>query len=192
MVRLLAFFLAAAAFWETKPPQQWTGDQLLYMMTESPWVQAGKSGLNSQWETGLVMYLASAKPMRDAEAEMHRRTAATDDFLFEDYRAWLAENADKYIVLAVRIAKEEALANAEDAALMEKDSKMIVSGRKYPVKFFFAASKKDPWARLAFPRAVTDKNKQVEFEVFVPLVSGNYRLAIFDIKTLMSNGKLEI
>lgn len=183
--------LLLATLWEAASPEQWSEAQLRQIFVDSPWAQITRSGSDSRYERATPVYLASARPIRLAESELRRRTKPGEDVLYDDYRRWMEENADSYIVIAVQPPQPEVLADAEEAKKIESDSKLIVRGKRHNVKVMFTPSRTDPWLRLAFPRAVREADKQFEVEIYLPGVSGNYRIAVFALKDLMWKGSPE-
>src|SRR5271157_4734497 len=92
---LVALFFLAQPFWETKPPEQWTDVQIDYIRRASPWVQ------NVGTEQVLLVWLATAEPIRQAEAEARLRTRRPELEPDPDYAQFLTESADKNLVLAI-------------------------------------------------------------------------------------------
>jgi len=129
--------------------------------------------------------------MRIAEGELRRRTKPAEDLLYDDYRAWVEENAATHIVVAVRPPRPEMLTDAAESRMVERDSKLVVGGKRHAVKVMFSPSKSDPWLRLAFPRAVRESDKQFDIEIYLPGGSGNYHTAVFALKDLTWKDKPE-
>jgi hypothetical protein len=177
-VLLLGLLLLAAKFWEATPPAQWSEAELRQMFVESPWADAGA-------------YLATARPMRIAEAELRRRTGAKSDLLYEDYLAWLEENGAKHVVLAVKLPKPELLADAAEARRVEKEALLSVGRTRVRAVLHFAPSSADPWVRLVFPRPQLGAAKEMTFELYVPGSAAAYTQAVFAVKDLMWKGTPE-
>jgi hypothetical protein len=195
MHQLLVFaFLLAQPFWETKAPNEWDDQQLLDLMTDSPWVyNTTFSGASEQ-----RVYLATAKPMRDGEAEMIRRYTKRNPLqpppestAREEYEAFLRENPGKVIVIAIRNPNLKALAEAEEVRHMEEESILKVDKKKIKANGHFPPGANDPVLRLVFPKPET-LGKELNFELYIPGVTGPYRQAIFRIKDLTYHGKPEL
>ncbi len=195
MCTLLAILLLAGApFWETKPPDQWTGDELRAVLAESPWVTAaGLSGAVTN-VPGVRVYLASAKPMQDAEQEMRRRVKsnvaeyAEDD----DYRDFLRENPGKYIVLAVALPDPQALADVRESHRMEEECRLRIGRRKHNLAGHFPPTPSDPYLRLIFPRTIDSDTKILRFELYLPSVPAPYRNVEYRLQDLLYKGSPEM
>ena len=168
---LLALLLFAPKFWETTPPAQWSETELRQMFTDSPWARDG-------------VYLATARPMRLAEAELRRRTGAKADLLYEDYLAWLEENGAKHVVLAVKLPRPEVLSDAAEARRIEKDAAMVVGRKRFGAVLHFTPSSTDAWVRLVFRRPPIVPDKELTFEVYIPGSAEPYRQVVFAVKEL--------
>jgi hypothetical protein len=95
---LLLAMLWAAPFWESKTPREWSDEDLLEMFTNSPWAQMTQFGNAGR----IGVYLATAKPMREAEEEAIRRYSSKqapnqvqDLGARNEYLAYLEENPGK-------------------------------------------------------------------------------------------------
>ncbi|MFN7993153.1 MAG: hypothetical protein U0Q18_06115 [Bryobacteraceae bacterium] len=73
--------LLAAPFWETKPPKDWSEEELSMLMHDSPWAQMAEPA------PAVAIYLATARPLRDAEAELGRRRGKQRNDEYLDFRA---------------------------------------------------------------------------------------------------------
>lgn len=193
---LLLLFVFADRFWEAKPARQWSDEQLLIMLTDSPWAQT----TTMRDAAPLPFYLATAKPVREAEAEWLRRymaqmqqkqqPAQADNSKLE-YEAWLKENEGKVIVVGIRNPNLNALAQAEESKAMEEESFMKVGRKKIKMTGHFPPGESDPVLRLVFPRP-QEAVKDITFELYIPGVTGPYRAATFKVKDMMFEGKLEM
>jgi hypothetical protein len=200
-MRLLVFALCAAAalagvpFWEAKPPAEWSDAELDEFLTKSPWVQEAISGASS---SGATVFIASAHPVREAEAERDRREEAkrkkppVEDPTAEEYAEFLHDNEGKYIILAVPVPSPRALENPAELKRMEEECVLRVGRNKYKMTGHFPPSPSDPWMRLVFPRVVTAADKTFRFELYLPSVQDPYRFAEFRIKDLSYKGRLEM
>jgi hypothetical protein len=187
MTTVVAALLAGVAFWDVLPPEAWTETQLRQMFVASPWGQIARAR-NSK---DVPIYLATAAPMRAAEVELRRRTKPAEDVLYDEYRAWLDENAATHVVVAVRLPEPEALHDAAEARSVEKDARLIVRGKKYPVRIMFSPTRTDPWLRLAFARPQGEPGEAIDVDLYVPGSGEAYRRAVFEVKNLAWKGKLE-
>jgi hypothetical protein len=191
--------LLAGDFWSDKSPEKWSDQELIKLMTDSPWAQMvpAPGGLNAP---GMQLYLATAAPLDLAEHERERRyrlrhpktTDEAGDILVQEYRTWLAENHTTQIVVAIGVGQAGAFANEQETRRMEQESVMRVGRKKYKMTGHFPPSAGDPYLRLAFPREVTAKDKAVTFELYVPGVSMGGRSVEFTIKDMILKGKLEM
>ncbi len=197
-MRLLVLALAAAAslpFWEAKPPADWTDAELTELLTQSPWVQQAVSGKSS---AGVLVYLATARPMREAEAEAARRAKEkeeqpeAEDAEDNEYAEFLHENEGNVIVLAVSVPNLQALDDPTEAKLVEERCALRVGRNKYKMVGHFPPTKSDPWLRLVFPRVVSESDKSFSFDLYVPSASEPLRFAQFKVAELKYQGKLEM
>ncbi len=186
---LLPVLLAAASlpFWEAKPRAEWTDEELLQMFTESPWVQKAVSG---KTPTGILAYLATAQPMREAEAERARREP--QEAQDTEYADFLRENEGKVIVLAVLIPNPKVLDDVTEVKLLEEHCVLRVGGKRYKTMGHFPPAEGDQWLRLVFPRAVTEGDKSFTFDLYVPSTGEPLRFVQFRTADLRYKGKLEL
>jgi hypothetical protein len=182
---MLWLALAAAPFWETKAPSEWSEEQLRILFTQSPWAQATDGG-------GPVVILATARPIQDAERELWRRRRAKGapplDLEYEDF---IANDQGRHIVLAIAYPDPRPLSNADEAKQMEKDSILKIGKKKYKMTGQFPPTPADPYLRLVYPREVGPNDKSLVFELYLPGASG-YHIAEFRMKELLYHGKPEM
>jgi hypothetical protein len=189
---------AAAPFWLDKPPAEWTDQELISLITDSPWAQMVAAP--SDKAPGMQLYLATAVPVDQAERERERRYRIrhpktgeqAGDLLVEEYRTWLAENRATQIVLAIGTGQAGAFSNEQETRQMEQECVMRIGRKKYKMTGHFPPSAGDPYLRLAFPRVATAADKTVTFDLYVPGVSMGARSAEFTIKDMIVKGKLEM
>lgn len=189
MTLLLLTLLAQAAFWD-KPATEWTEEQLETMLKDSPWAQPAegsrRTGLSAN---SLTTFLASAKPIRAAEAEWVRRRVKKPDQAraIREARAEFNEYLDKHagnvIVLAVQ-CPPDALADAQDARKMEEETFLKAGKRKVKLMGHFPPSPSDPLLRLIFQRDVDPKARMLEFEFYLPGGPSPYRMVTYKIADL--------
>ncbi len=124
---LLLLFFAAGPFWETKAAHDWGDDELLKMMTDSPWAQMAQGPAANA--SPMQVMLATAEPIEQAEAERERRYRLRHpkpgdepgDLLVQEYRDWLKENRATQIVLAIGVGQSDAFSNGEESKRMEEE-----------------------------------------------------------------------
>ncbi len=183
--RIALLLLAAAPYWESRPAREWTTEELTQFLTASPWARAA----------GTQIYLATAAPVREAEAEWNRRQPKKDlpdDPVESDYQEFLRENLGKYIVLAALLPQLGVMSDAAMARRVEEKCFMKVGKRKHKIAGHFPPSISDPFLRLVFPRDIQPGDKIVEFELYLPSVPQSYRMIFFDLKQLQYKGRLEL
>src|SRR5258707_1094738 len=112
MIHLLAplLFFLAHPFWEAKPPEKWTDVEIAAIRHNSPWAQP--SGALPQ----VVVYLATAAPIEQGEAELRLRMKKNPHPMPEpdpDYLEYLRDHRDDTFVLAVTYPTLAGLGRAE-------------------------------------------------------------------------------
>ncbi|MBM3792906.1 MAG: hypothetical protein FJW31_02340 [Acidobacteria bacterium] len=180
---------AQAPFWESKPPAQWTREEIESIFTLSPW---GATALNS----ASPVFLASASPMRDAELQLRTRGAAegqaearADE---DDYFTYISQNPGKRIVVATRVANLTAFSESRELKQMEKECYIRVGGRKkiFPMGHF-PPTPSDPYLRILFPRLPLEGVHTLHVLLYVPGNPRPFAEAEFKVKDLVYRGKLE-
>ena len=68
---------------------------------------------------------------------------------------------------------------------------MKVGRKKYKMLGHFPPIPSDPYLRLVFPRVVTESDKSVIFELYLP-GNGPYHDAEFRVREMIYQGKLEM
>ena len=193
--------LAAVPFWETKPPNQWTDAELLQMLTDSPWAQMVGGPGKASPALPVLVFLATAEPMRLAEQERERRAAlrrpptagpTEEDVMVEEYHAWLEENRARQFVVAVRIPDTKAFADEAEVRRMEEECVLKIGRKKIRMTGHFPPTARDPYLRLAFPRQVQPGDKTMTLELYLPGVPVPFRVADFTLKDMVVRGKLEL
>ena len=196
---LLSWFLAVP-YWETVPAGSWTEQQLIDLLTESPWAQSAPDTRRGNTLPGppVVIYLSSAAPMRQAEEEIIRRRFKQKPDVYaaihearEEYLAYINENAGKVIVVAIPL-DANALADASETKRMEAESILRIGKRKWKATGHFPPTPADPVLRLIFPRKVPEGAKEISVEVYLPSLPSPYRNAQFRLKDLMLRGQPEL
>lgn len=187
LVCLLLF--AAAPFWQTKQPTDWTLDDARALLTNSPWAQMADAGGDSP-SPPVQVYLATAEPVIAAEERLRaaKKTAETDP-AWEEYVEYRIANAGKFIVLAIRVLKPEAYLDNSETKHMEDESYMRAGKKKVRVAGHFPPSSTDPFVRLVFPREVVTGDRSLKFDLYVPGVGSPYREVDFPKKELEYHGQ---
>jgi hypothetical protein len=178
--------LAAAPFWETKAPRDWTDEQLRMLLTDSPWAQAAGSG-------GAPVFLATAQPIREAEQERwRRRKTKGSEPPDPEYTDFLANDQGRHIVLAISYRDPRPLADAAEARHMEEESVLKVGRKKFKITGQFPPTPMDPYLRLVYPRQVGPNDKALVFELYLPGTAGTFQIVEFRLKELLYRGKPEM
>src|ERR1035441_3533527 len=102
------FLFLAQPFWEAKPPERWTAKEIDEILHDSPWAQTVGP------DPKIVIYLATAAPIEDAEAEARVRAKHP---LYEpdpDYLDYVRENRETQLVVAIPYSAKGALAKPEE------------------------------------------------------------------------------
>ena len=190
----LLTLLTATPFWDTIDVKQWSEEQLLDFFGNSPWSQPAESTAGN----GVLTFLATSKPVQLAEVEKRRRqmkkVAGIDviqDPAWDEFQEFLERDTAKYIVLAVAIPAE-ATREASEMSLMENQSVMKLGKQKIKMSGYFPPSPTDPYTRLIFPRAGTEKAKELVFELFLPGTGTPYRQVYYPTKGMNYRGRLEM
>lgn len=185
MLLPLLFFLAQP-FWEAKPPEKWTNQEIEILRTNSPWAQV--LGPNP----GVLVYLATAAPIEEAEGEFRLRAKNALREPDADYLTYLSENRDKHLVLAIPYDKVTQMQKADESRKMESETMMMIGRKSYKMIGHFPPTPSDPVLRLVFPREVQPTDKKVVFRLYLPGVEFPEREAEFQVKELLYRGKLEM
>ena len=91
----VALFFLAQPFWEAKPPEKWTNLELDRMRYNSPWaLTVGPS-------PAVVVSLATAAPVEEADAEIRLRSKNPPREPDPDYAYFLTQNREDHFVLAI-------------------------------------------------------------------------------------------
>src|ERR1017187_6240620 len=180
---LPALLIAAAApFWDSKPPADWSIDEVQILLTNSPWAQLVDAGKTNP-APSVQLYVASAPPMLAAEDRLRAaKKLKTDDPSWQEYRDYLVDNTGKSIVVAIRTLKPDVFLDNSEIKHMENESYLRIGKRKYRVTGHFPPSSTDPFARLVFPHEVQPGDRNLIFDLYVPGVGSPYRRAEFTLK----------
>jgi len=181
---LLVLFFLGRPFWETKPPERWSDREIEALRTDSPWAQTLGP------EPRVLVYLATAAPIEEAEQEARLRTR---DPLAEpdpDYLDYLRENRDKAFVLALPDVTARGLAQPGEEKAMEENTEMVIGRKSYRIVGHFPPIGSDPVLRLVFPRVAESTDKTILFRLYLPGLAFPTREAEFPVKDLIYHGKL--
>lgn len=171
-------------FWETKPPERWTSQEIDIVRHRSPWAQT----LGPTPE--VPMWLATAAPIEEAEAEARLRTKATEKEPDPDYTGYVTEHASEVFVLALAYPNVKGLGDAAEQHRMEEESVMKIGRKTWHILGHFPPTPSDPVLRLIFPREVKPTDKDVEFQLYLSGLPFPEREAVFRVKDLFYHGKL--
>ncbi len=182
---LIAFF--GPPFWEAIAPGQWTDAQIEEVLQSSPWVRD---------DDGTRFFLASARPIWQAELEQRRRNpdsqVAFEDDTMSEYFEFLQDNHERYFVLAVHVPLPQYQEAEKRKKKMENKSVLVVNGKEYKMIGHFPPTPDDPYVRMIFPRAVNADDDAFEFRLYVPGVPMPFRRLTFYPKELIYRGKFEM
>ena len=181
---LLVLFFLGHPFWETKPPERWSDREIEAIRTDSPWAQSVGP------DPKVLVYLATAASIEDAEEEARLRTRSPLAEPDPDYLDYLRENGEKCFVLAVPDVTRDALAKPGEEKAMEENTEMIIGRKTYKIIGHFPPTEADPVLRLVFPRIAEASDKSVLFHLYLPGLSFPDREAEFRVKDLLYHGKL--
>ena len=198
---LYVSWLLVVPFWESTPPVEWSEEQLILLLNNSPWAQTVGDGVGRATRLPgppVLMYLASATPLRQAEEELIRRRYKQQPDLHaaivdarEEYQAYLAEQVGKVIVVAIPLAAN-ALADVGETKRMESESLLRVGKRKVKTTGHFPPTPADPILRLIFPKDLPEGAKEFTVEVYLPSIPAPYRSATFRVKDLVYRGQPDL
>jgi hypothetical protein len=180
----LLLFLAGP-FWETKPPEKWTDDEIDTVLHASPWVVKDGS-------PEIVISFATAEPIEDAENEFRARSKKRLPGPDPDYVDYLRDHRQDSFVLAVAYTAVPQFGAEDDRRRMEDECEMAIGKKMYKLVGHFPPTPTDPVLRLVFPRAVKPDDKTVRFQLFLPGMPFPEREIQFFVKDLMFKGKLEM
>ncbi len=186
---LALLILLAPPFWEARPPSAWTDEEIRQLLTDSPWAQEATA---AHGDGGVPVYLATARPVQEAEAGLIRRNHAPspgEDTVSEEYRKFLRDNQGSVIVLAVRLPGGRALTEEAEIRRMEKESVLRIGRRKYRLTGHFPPAPTDPCLRLVFPREVDPQDQALRFELYLPGLPSPYRWAEFRLREMRYRGE---
>jgi hypothetical protein len=176
--------LLATPFWESRQPRDWTDAELHQMLGDSPWAQT-----LSTVGASVQVFLASARPIQDAEAELRRRRRLPGD---PDFDEFLQQDQGRHVVLAISYPDWNALSDAADWRRMEEECVLKVGKKKYKMTGSFPPGPSDPYLRLVYPREIGAGDKSFSFELYLPGVPQPFREAEFRTKDLLYHGRPEM
>lgn len=183
-IALLLFL--SQPFWEAKPPERWTDQEIETMRHASPWAQI--AGQNP----GMLVYLATAAPIEDAEGELRLRTRDPLPEPDPDYADFLRLNREKVVVLAIPWGQPARFGTEAEQKRMEEESVMVAGRQTWQLVGHFPPTQSDPVLRLVFPRQVKPEDKAVVFRLYLPGVPFPEREVEFRTRDLRYHGNLEM
>jgi hypothetical protein len=185
----LLFFLSQP-FWETRPPEQWTDSEIEQIRTNSPWAQpSGARG------TPVTVFLATALPIEHAEAELRLRMKKNPHPMPEpdpDYVEYLRDHREDTFVLGVTYPRLPSFGKPGEDKRMEEETAMRIGKKEYGISGHFPPTPSDPVLRLIFPRTVKETDKTIVFRLYLPGLSFPEREAVFSVRELKYQGRLEM
>jgi hypothetical protein len=186
MTALLAlFFFLAQPFWDSKPPERWTDREIDEILHKSPWARTLEP------DPQVEIFLATAQPVEDAEAQARLRAKNPLSDADPDYSAYVSENRDQMFVLAIRYTTLPAAGKASEERKMEEECVMMIGKKRYKITGHFPPTPTDPVLRLVFPRVFRAGDKRVVFRLYIPYIDFPEREIEFYDKDLLYHGKLE-
>ena len=183
---LALLFFFAPPFWEVRQPPQWSNREVEQMLHNSPWTQ------DCGPDPAMRVFLATAQPIEDAEAELRIRGTQPLREPDPDYTAYASRNRDTQVILAIDYENRAPSWSQQEIRRMEDESFLLVSRRKHHMVGYFPPTAADPVLRLAFPRDIQSSDKRVVFRLYLPGISFPERDAEFQIKDLLYHGRLEM
>jgi len=181
---LAVLFFLGQPFWESKPPERWSDREIDAVRHDSPWAQSVGP------EPKVLVYLATAGPIEDAEEEARLRSKRPLAEPDPDYLDYLRENGGKHFVLAIPEVTREGLEKPGEEQAMEEQTAMVIGRKSYKIIGHFPPTEADPVLRLVFPREAQATDKSVVFRLYLPGMPFPNRETEFRVKDLMYHGKL--
>jgi hypothetical protein len=181
---LAVLFFLGAPFWETKPPERWNDREIDTVRHDSPWAQTVGP------EPRVLVYLATAAPIEDAEQEARLRTRNPLAEPDPDYLDYLRENRGREFVLAIPEVTLKGLQKPGEEHEMEEHTEMVIGRKSYKIIGHFPPTEADPVLRLVFPREAQMTDKSVVFHLYLPGLPFPDREVEFPVKSLVYHGKL--
>jgi hypothetical protein len=181
---LAVLFFLGQPFWEAKPPERWSNREIEAMRLDSPWAQSVGP------DPKVLVYLATAAPIEDAEEEARLRTRNPLAEPDPDYLDYLRENGEKQFVLAIPEVTQRGLQEGGEEKAMVEQTEMVIGRKTYKIIGHFPPTEADPVLRLVFPREAQSTDKSILFRLYLPGVTFPNREAEFRVKDLVYHGKL--
>jgi hypothetical protein len=191
---MFLLLLVAAPFWQEQPVAQWNDIQLAQFVNDSPWAHAA-TGSGKVQGPAVQTYLATGHLVEQAVAERARRAAlrrksTEEDALAEEYRAWFEDNRASQVILAIRVGNPPGFSEEAEIRKMQENSAMRSGKGKVKMSSYFPPTANDPYVHMAFPREmVSEGEKFLDFELYLPGISGPFRTVEFVIQDLKVDGK---
>jgi hypothetical protein len=171
-------------FWETRPPEEWTREEVDRLLSDSPWAQS----------SDVRVYIASAEPVRRAELlwrDWMRRDAGPEARYVaeDDYEEFLKQHPGEHIIIGIAVPNWMLTPNPREVAEMEKQSRIKLDKRKHSLLAFFPPTPGDPVLRMVFPKKLTGDEKKLTLELYLPGIRLPFRNFEFPISSLAWKGK---
>jgi len=190
----MLLLLLAAAFWQEKPPSEWTDIQIAQFLNDSPWAHPAKGAAGKVQGLPVQTYLASSKFVEEVEKERNRRAALrrkqTEGALAEEYRFWFEDNRADQVILAVRVGTPVGFSEEGEIRRMQEESAMRSGNVKVKMSSYFPPNANDPYVRFAFPRNIIQPAEKIlGFDLYLPGVPTPFRIVEFAVADLVMDGK---
>jgi hypothetical protein len=176
----------AQPFWEAKGPAQWDDSEIEELLSNSPWARSVGG------DYPVLFYLATARPIEEAETEARVRSKVAPRDVDPDYSYFVTQNRESHFVLAIPYSNPPKFGQAADLKKFEEESLMIAGGRKFKMSGHFPPTVGDPVLRVVFPREVRPSDKKVVFRLYLPGKIFPDREVEFSVKELIYHGRLEM
>ncbi len=183
---LALFFFLTQPFWETKPPEAWSYEEIETVRSASPWAQRVGP------DPAVLVYFATARPIEAAEGELRLRRKNTLAEPDPDYLTYLSAHRDNHFVLAIPYGSLRRLGKEEEEKRMEEESVMLINRKRYHMVGHFPPVPSDPVLRLVFPREIQPTDRRVIFRLYVPGIDFPDREVEFTPRDMMYHGKLAV
>jgi hypothetical protein len=191
---LLLFLAAAQAFWQARPPADWTRTEAQSLLRQSPW--AAQAVTESKMAAaGVPVLLLTALPVRQAlqridETNMEP-TLGDREAELPEWRVLLRDQSPEYIALGVELPDPASADEARESAEMQKQTSLRIGKRRIRPHTVFPAGPRTPWTIFVFPRPVGPAEKVLRFELFIPGPGNPFRAVEFKTAALDYQGRPE-
>ncbi len=177
----------APPFWEQRPPEKWTFDEIQQLRTSSPWAQSAGD------IAPVTVFFATAAPIEQSEEELRLRMKKNPHPLPEpdpDYTDYLRDHRAEAFVLGIAYPPMNTFGKPGEDKQMEQQTAMVIGHKEYRILGYFPPTPSDRVLRLVFPRAAKPTDKEVLFRLYLPGIPFPERDAAFPVRDLVYQGKL--